>query len=138
MRSDPDVRPVKTGEVDEVSRLILKGFSEAAPFTEEMVQTMSATLGPSQTWVAGQTEPEAAAAMGTASRVALFYGDATLPAARRKGWQLRLIQTRLQAAQRDGCDLAMASVLPGSGSHRNYERAGFQLLYMRVNLMREF
>jgi len=32
----------------------------------------------------------------------------------------------------------MVSVLPGSGSHRNYERAGFELIYMRVNLMREF
>jgi hypothetical protein len=32
----------------------------------------------------------------------------------------------------------MTTVLPGSGSHRNYERAGFQLIYMRVNLIREF
>lgn len=40
------------------------------------------------------------------------------------------------AAARAGCDLAMASVLPGSGSHRNYERGGFQLVYMRVNVSR--
>jgi hypothetical protein len=32
----------------------------------------------------------------------------------------------------------MVSVLPGSLSHRNYERAGFELIYTRVNLQREF
>ena len=65
--------------------------------------------------------------MGIASGVALFYGDATLPSARRKGWQSKLIRARLHAAQREGCDLAVACVLPGSGSHRNYEREGFGL-----------
>jgi len=55
---------------------------------------------------------------------------------RGRGFQSALIAERLRQAARNGCDLAMASVLPGSLSHRNYERAGFQLIYMRVNLMR--
>ena len=76
--------------------------------------------------------------MGIRDATALFYGDATLPSARRQGWQSAFIRCRLAAAQQQGSDLAMASVLPGSGSNRNYERAGFQLIYMRVNLMREF
>jgi GNAT superfamily N-acetyltransferase len=135
---EPGIRAMQAGEVEEVSRLILRGFSEAAPFSEEVVPTMSATLSAGRAWIAGQPEPEAAAAMGVAGGVALFYGDATLPPARGKGWQSKLIATRLQAALREGCDLAMVSVLPGSGSHRNFERAGFQLIYMRVNLMREF
>ena len=136
--TDEHVRPVRADEVDQFSRLILSGFSDSMPFSEEMVQTMSATLGPSRAWIARDIEPEAGGAMGTQNGVALFYGDATLPVARRKGWHLKLIQTRLLAAQREGCDLAIASVLPGSASHRNYERAGFQLIYMRVNLIREF
>jgi GNAT superfamily N-acetyltransferase len=89
-------------------------------------------------WLAGENDPHAAGAMGLAGGVALFTGDATLPEARGRGLQLKLIRARLLAAQRDGCDLAVASVLPGSVSHRNYERAGFQLVYMRVNLMRQF
>jgi GNAT superfamily N-acetyltransferase len=76
--------------------------------------------------------------MAVQEEVALFTGDATLRTARRKGWQARLIRERLAAAQRLGCRLASTSVLPGSASHRNYERAGFQLIYMRVNVMREF
>jgi len=135
--TDSRVRPVAPGESEEFARLVLRGFSESIPISEEMVQMMSATMGPSRNWMAGEGEPEAGAAMGLRSGVALFYGDATLPAARRKGWQLKLIQSRLLHAQREGCDLAMVSVLPGSASHRNYERAGFQLIYMRVNLMRE-
>lgn len=136
--TDPHVRPVAPDETEKFAQLVLRGFSQNMPISEEMVQTMTATMGPGRNWVADEGEPQAAAAMGSRSGVALFYGDATLPGARRKGWQLKLIQSRLVAAQREGCDLAMVSVLPASGSHRNYERAGFQLIYMRVNLMREF
>jgi GNAT superfamily N-acetyltransferase len=135
---DLRVRPVIADEIEGFARLVLRGFSENMPFSEEMVGTMAATLGPSRAWIAGDSESEAGGAMGLKNGVALLYGDATLPAARRKGWHLKLIQARLLAAQREGCDLAIASVLPGSASHRNYERAGFQLIYMRVNLMREF
>ncbi len=39
---------------------------------------------------------------------------------------------------RAGCDLAAATVIPGSASHRNYDRCGFQLVYMRVNVIREW
>ena len=76
--------------------------------------------------------------MGVQGSTALFFGDAVLPVARRAGWHTALIKTRLAEAQKQDCDLAMASVLPGSVSHRNYERLGFQLAYMRVNVTREF
>jgi len=32
----------------------------------------------------------------------------------------------------------MVSVLPGSASHRNYERAGFELIYIRMSFERQF
>lgn len=132
-----EVRAADPDEADKVARLMLRGFSEYVPFTEEMVVTMIATFAPMRIWLAGEVEPQAAGAMGMAGGVALFSGDATIPEARGRGLHLKLIRTRLLAAQRDGCDLAVASVLPGSVSHRNYERAGFQLIYMRVNLLRE-
>src|SRR5581483_2284632 len=83
--ADARVRTVEPGEMEEFSRLILRGFSESMPFSEEMVKTMSATLAPSRSWLAGDTTPEAGAAMGIRSAVALFYGDATLTSGRRKG-----------------------------------------------------
>ncbi len=76
----------------------------------------------------------AAAGMTMESGVALLSGDATLRDYRELGLQGLLIRERIARAARIGCDLAMACVLPGSGSHRNYERAGFQLVYMRVNV----
>jgi GNAT superfamily N-acetyltransferase len=132
------VRRVSETEYGEWSSVVCRAFSEQMPVTDEAVAMMSATCKASQCWLAGSDEAVAAAAMSINNGVAHLYGDATLPSARRAGWHAALIRARLSAAQRQGCELAMGSVLPGSQSHRNYERAGFQLLYMRVNLFREF
>ncbi len=120
------------------SRVVSEGFAEGMPVTESQVSSMAALCRHAQCWMIEGNEPAGGAAMSVQDRVALFFGDAVLTGARRKGWQSLLIRQRLAAAQGAGCDLAMASVLPGSSSHRNYERAGFQLIYMRVNLLREF
>lgn len=120
------------------SQIISEAFSEYMPVSAPAVELLAASCRSSICWLAGEEMPEAGAAMGIQNGVALFYGDATRMSARRKGWQSWLIRARLADAQRRGCDLAMASVLPGSASHRNYERAGFQLIYMRVNLSRDF
>jgi GNAT superfamily N-acetyltransferase len=78
----------------------------------------------------------AAAAMDVHAGLATLFGDATLVHARGHGLQLALIRHRLQRAAQLGCDLATASVVPGGISHRNYERAGFQLIYGRVMVSR--
>jgi len=136
------VRAIAESEAALWGRVVSEGFAEYMPVTEETVSMMSAACKANQCWLAGDglegSPPVAGAAMNVQNNVALFYGDASLVPARRKGWQTALIRTRLAAAQAQGCDIAMASVLPGSTSHRNYERAGFQLIYMRVNLIREF
>ena len=137
-----DVHPAlrRIGETDyrEWSSVVCRAFSEQMPVTEDGIAMMSATCKASQCWVAVSHGAIAAAAMSVNSGVAHFYGDATLSSARRAGWHSALIRARLAAAQQQGCQFAMGCVLPGSQSHRNYERAGFQLLYMRVNLVREF
>jgi len=136
------VRSIAGSEAALWGRVVSEGFAEYMPVTEETVNLMTAACKANQCWLAGDEQngspPVAGAAMNVQDNVALFSGDASLIQARRKGWQTALIRARLAAAQRQGCDLAMVSVLPGSTSHRNYERAGFQLIYMRVNLMREF
>ena len=132
------IRRVLKPEMPRWCSVVSEGFAEQMPVLPEMADVMAAVGGESQCWLAGKEESVAGAAMGIRDGTALFYGDATLPPARRQGWQSAFIRCRLAAAQQQGCDLAMACVLPGSGSHRNYERAGFQLVYMRVNLTREF
>jgi GNAT superfamily N-acetyltransferase len=134
----PTVRSVAPEDLHRWATVVATGFAEGAPPDEKMTATIAGSCGESICFEAGEGEPQAAAAMGIQGTVALFYGDATLPSGRRKGWQSALIRARLAAARDRACDLAMVSVLPGSGSHRNYERAGFQLIYMRVNLTREF
>jgi GNAT superfamily N-acetyltransferase len=78
--------------------------------------------------------PGGAAALGVHVGMATFFGDATLAPARGHGLQLAMIRHRLQQAAALGCDVASATVLPGSTSHRNYERAGFQPVYARIML----
>ena len=52
-------------------------------------------------------------------------GASTRPAFRNRGVQTALLQARLAAARRAGCDLAVVGTSPGSDSQRNIERAGF-------------
>lgn len=119
-------------------RLILSGFSDGAPLTPDMLALME-TMAPSDYELTAHLDarPAAGAAMSIREGVALLYGDATLPFARGQGLQSALIRHRVQLAAQHGCDWVMATVIPGSGSHRNYERAGFSLAYMRVNVMRD-
>jgi len=132
----PGVRRIGAAEYTEWSSIVCQAFSEQMPVTDEAIAMMSATCKASEAWIAGAGEPVAASAMDIHDDVAHLYGDATLPSARRAGWHSALIRSRLAAAQQRGCRIAMASVLPGSQSHRNYEHAGFRLLYMRVTLVR--
>lgn len=118
-------------------RTVMTGFSgsvtlppEAEALLEGMPQVGTNLFAEWDGAVAG------AAAMGLPEPAAHFYGDATLLHARGRGIQQALIRHRLALAVRAGREWAMACVIPGSGSHRNYERCGFELLYMRVNVMR--
>ncbi len=71
------------------------------------------------------------------ARIAAFFGTATLPAYRQRGVQTALIAQRLHEAARAGCEYAVVSTHPGSGSQRNMERRGFRLAYTKVVMTRE-
>lgn len=134
----PGVTVAQEAELGSWSRVVSEGFSEGMPVSDDMAALMAATCRGAQCWFAGEDRGAGGAAMGVQDGVALFFGDSVVPAARGRGWQAAMIRERLAAAQRQGCNLAMVSVLPGSRSHRNYERAGFELIYTRANLQRNF
>ena len=119
--------------------MVMQGFSGLQEVSEEEVATMMAlpTMG---TILLAELNGSTVggAAMGLQQGIALLYGDATLVAARGQGTQQALIRRRMSMAREAGCEWAMATVIPGSGSHRNYERCGFELFYMRVNVKREW
>jgi GNAT superfamily N-acetyltransferase len=68
--------------------------------------------------------------------IAQFTGAATVPAHRRRGVQTALLRARLAAAAEAGCDVAVVTTQPGSQSHRNAQRQGFDLLYTRAILVK--
>jgi GNAT superfamily N-acetyltransferase len=71
------------------------------------------------------------------NRLALICGDGTLPEFRSQGVQTALLRARLDRARQAGCDLAVICTQPGSGSQRNAERQGFQVVYARTLMGRE-
>jgi GNAT superfamily N-acetyltransferase len=76
------------------------------------------------------------ASLRLAEGIAQLCGAATLPEHRRRGVQTALLATRLDAAARGGCDVAVVTTQPGSKSQENAQRRGFELLYTRAVLVR--
>ena len=68
--------------------------------------------------------------------VAQLAGAATAPAHRRLGVQSALLSARLADAADAGCDVAVITTQPGSRSHQNAQRQGFDLLYTRAVLVK--
>jgi GNAT superfamily N-acetyltransferase len=133
------VEPVAAHQYPAWTRVVVQGFASQDDVPEEQV-AMMASLNPWPEAFFGLWEGSqgAGAAMGIHDGLATFFGDATRVGARGHGLQLALIRHRVQRAAQLGCDLATASVVPGSVSNRNYERAGFQLVYGRVMVSRAF
>lgn len=131
------IQKMDAGEFRSWAGIVVRGFAGQDDIPEEQID-MLATSNPWPESFFGRFDdsPCAAAAMDMHQGLATLFGDATLVGARSRGLQLALIRHRLERAAQLGCDLATASVLPGSASHRNYERAGFQLVYARIMFAR--
>jgi len=115
------------------ARLIIQGFSGEENAPEEHVAFLAASRPGLEAFFGSFGGARVStAATGAEAGLATLFGDATLASARGHGLQLALIRHRLRRAAELGCDLASASVVPGGSSHRNYERAGFQLVYARI------
>jgi hypothetical protein len=132
------IEAVREKELRSWLRLVMQGFAGRDDVPEQQIEMLAVTKPALQAFFGLRDKARGgAAAMDVHAGLATLFGDATLLQARRQGLQLALIQHRLGAAAQQDCDLATACVLPGSVSHRNYERAGFQLLYGRVMVSRK-
>ena len=85
--------------------------------------------------VAESGEPAGGGALAVREGLATLFADSTIALFRRRGLHRELIAARLNEAIARGCDLAMASTLPGSTSQRNYERQGFEVAYTKIALV---
>lgn len=136
-----EVRKVGREESRLWARTVMQGFAtEAIALSEDLVDVMVA-LGARGTveclLVTVNGEPAGGAAVAIDKGMGGCFGASTLPAFRRRGIQMALLDLRLSEAARRGCDMAMCIAQPGSASHRNLERRGFRVAYTRVKFMRE-
>jgi GNAT superfamily N-acetyltransferase len=73
----------------------------------------------------------------TSDGIAQLAGAGTAPPHRRRGVQSAMLAARLTDARIAGCDVAVIVTQPGSTSHQNAQRRGFDLLYTRATLVRQ-
>jgi len=134
----PRVRRAMADEVDVWSHTVGHGFFEHSELTSEEMDVGRAICAmPGAMWYLATLESgelACGAALAVHGGLATLFADSTIAAHRRRGVHRELIAARLNEAMAEGCDLATASAMPGSGSQRNYERAGFEVVYTRVTM----
>lgn len=138
---DARVRLAQPGEEALWSRTMLEGFFLRTDLTMAELEMAARLfrLDAATAWFGmAHGSPAAAGAMNVRGKLALLFGDSTLEKFRGQGLQLALIRARLARAAAEGCDLATASTLPGSVSQLNYERAGFRVVYTKLNMQRDW
>jgi ribosomal protein S18 acetylase RimI-like enzyme len=119
--------------------VILGCFFEAPGTVPPMLREGALAMGnvPGNTaWLAVvDGKPAGGGSLFIHDGLALICGDGTLPRYRSRGVQSALLRARLAHALSAGCDLATICTQPGSGSQRNAERIGFQVVYARTMMV---
>ena len=118
--------------------VIVKGYAALGPLPENLFVPF-ATLQGSTNFIARVDGVPAGGSMGAILRhagIAALFGTATLPEFRGRGVHTALINRRLWEAAKAGCEYAVVSTLPGSGSQRNMERRGFRVAYTKLVMVR--
>jgi GNAT superfamily N-acetyltransferase len=128
------VRLIEKGEGEIYARVSAEGWSEfgVGDFVLNMARLSGQVEGQRLFLAEIDGAPIAAGALGLADGIAHLAGASTVPAGRRRGAQLALLDHRLRYAAAHGCDIALMGALPGSGSQRNAERHGFRIAYTRI------
>jgi len=134
----PRVRRAVAGEGDLWSHTVGRGFFEQTELThDEMEVGRDVFAMPGALCYLAVTEtaePAGGGALSIRDGLATLFADSTVTTFRRRGLHRELISARVNEALAQGCDTATASTLPGSGSQRNYERLGFEVVYTKVTL----
>jgi GNAT superfamily N-acetyltransferase len=119
---------------------IARGFSEHISVDEEIFGGFAALPG-ALSFLArmdGEVVGGCGGRIIPEARIASLFGTATLPEFRQRGVQSALIARRLHEAAKAGCEYAVVSTNPGSGSQRNMERRGFRVAYTKLVMMRDW
>jgi GNAT superfamily N-acetyltransferase len=129
------VRLIEKNEVDLWAQTSSEGwseFAEVADFLRDLNQVVAHEKDGLSFLAELDGKPIGTGALSIAGDVALLAGASTIPAARRQGAQLAMLEDRLRYAAARGCTVAMIVTEPGSGSQRNAERHAFRIAYTRI------
>lgn len=133
------VRPAAPDEITQYSGIVADAFSEYLPISETLIGVIRSFFrrASGRCFVAlAENEIAAGGCVSADQQLAELYGAATAAKFRKHGGQSLLIAARLAWALEQGCDLATTTTQPGSSSQRNYERAGFRVVYSRSKVVR--
>ncbi len=119
-------------------RAIAKGFSQEITVAEDVFGGFAALPGALAflARIDGEVVGGCGGRIIPEARIAALFGTATLPEFRGRGVQSALMALRLHEAAKAGCEYAVVSTNPGSGSQRNMERRGFRVAYTKVVMTR--
>jgi GNAT superfamily N-acetyltransferase len=133
------VRTAKPGEAKLYTKVVTDGFAEQVPPTQSLLEVVEGFYHRPR----GQCffalvdgEIAGAAAVAAQDEIGEFYGASTLPGFRNRGVQAALIAERMVWAAQHGCKIATTTTGPATTSQRNFERAGFRIVYSRTKLVR--
>ena len=127
------VRKVEPGEIEMYGKVSAQGWNADPELMAYIEGFARLSVACATCFVAERDgKPIATAALFMHDGTALLAGASTIPEGRRQGAQNALLDTRLQTAASNGCDLAMMVAAPGSASQRNAERQGFRIAYTRT------
>jgi GNAT superfamily N-acetyltransferase len=139
--SEVRVRRPAEDEAENYSRVVARSFFESTEISPEFLSVFTSCF-----YAAGaffflaevDGIPAGGGMMSIHQGVASLGGTGTLPEFRNRGVQKALLFARLAVAVENGCDLAMVATQPGSGSQRNVERQGFQVVYTRTKFLKQW
>jgi hypothetical protein len=137
--ASPDVRRCGPEEAGLWAQTVIRGFSGREALDESNMAVLASLFSqPGTICVLAILDgtPAGAGALSAHQGVAALFGATTLSGFRRRGVQLAILQTLLNVAIDQQCDLAYSLTQPGSVSQRNLERGEFGVAYTRFTMVR--
>jgi len=133
------VRPAEPHEAKLYTRVVTDGFAEQIPVSQSLLEVLEGFFHRSRGrafFAILDGEVAGGATVAAHDGIAEMSGAATLPQFRNRGVQAALIGARLAWGAAHGCSLATTTTGPATSSQRNFERAGFQVVYSRTKVVR--
>ena len=133
--ADARIRPGKPEEADLFADVVVRSFFPEGNAPENIREALTALFQmqgalPFVAEVEGRCVACGAGLIIPEHRIFALFGAGTLPEFRRRGLQTVILQTRMAAAARAGCEYAVIVTQGGTTSQRNAERLGFRVAYI--------